>query len=198
MLSGKSQVFANPKWKPLGFSVVQPNYQQVAASKLGVQEHPPTSMILSLLEKTPPQHEAMARQWFEILAEHVTSNVIDNWGLVSSNNHTGFQPSQLSALSKIPIVPSKGSGSQPIRWLAPCQCYLGDPAKGEFHSKLFIFVDFGPIANRFLTACGSKNEPSVEEVAGILIADPNKFYDMAGGYEKYACDQYLNSTRLTY
>ncbi|KAL4076679.1 hypothetical protein V8B97DRAFT_2021990 [Scleroderma yunnanense] len=166
------EVFADPKWKLLGFSVVQSNYQQLAVSKLGVQEHPPASMLLSLLEKTPPQNESMARQWFGVLADHVTS----------------FQPSQLAALSKIPIVPSKGSGSQPIRWLPPSQCYLGDPTKGEFHSKLFVFVDFGLNANRFLTACGSKNEPSVEEVADILIADPNRFYDMAGGYESFLAE----------
>ena len=59
--------------------VVQSDSRQVAASKLGVQEHPPTSMLLSLLEKTPPQSETMARQWFEILVEHITSNSNVNW-----------------------------------------------------------------------------------------------------------------------
>ncbi|KAG6335719.1 hypothetical protein ID866_3377 [Astraeus odoratus] len=163
------EVFANPQWKLLGFSVVQPDCQNVATSKLGVQEHPPSSMLLSLLEKTPPQNESMARQWFEILSERVTN----------------FRASELAALSKTPIVPCKGSGSQPIRWLAPTQCYLGVSTKGQFHSKLFIFVDFGSAANRFLSACGSRNEPSVEEVAEILIADPNKFYNMTGGYENF-------------
>ncbi|KAI6015244.1 hypothetical protein F5J12DRAFT_816858 [Pisolithus orientalis] len=163
------EVFGDPQWKLLGFSVVQADNRKDVAGKLGVQEHPPASMLLSLLEKTPPQNEAMARQWFEILSERVTS----------------FHPAQLTTLSKIPIVPSKGSGSQPVRWLAPSQCYLGKPTGGEFHSKLFIFVDFGVNANRFLSACGSKNEPSVEEVAGILLADPRRFYDMAGGFENF-------------
>lgn len=163
------EVFGNPQWKLLGFSVIQTDNHKDAVSKLGVQEHPPASMLLSLLEKTPPQNEAMARQWFEILSERVTS----------------FHPAQLNSLSKIPIVPSKGSGSQPVRWLAPSRCYLGKPTGGEFHSKLFIFVDFGNNANRFLSACGSKNEPSVEEVAEILLADPRRFYDTAGGFENF-------------
>ncbi|KAI5995736.1 hypothetical protein EDC04DRAFT_3147921 [Pisolithus marmoratus] len=141
--------------------------------------HP--SRLLSLLEKTPPQTEVMARQWFEILSEHITS----------------FHPAQLNTLSKIPIVPSKGSGSQPVRWLAPSQCYLGKKTGGEFHSKLFIFVDFGVNANRFLSACGSKNEPSVEEVAEILLADPRRFYDMAGGFEKTA-QSCCESASVTY
>jgi Protein of unknown function (DUF3684) len=51
---------------------------------------------------------------------------------------------------------------------------------------LFIFVDFGPVANRFLSAYGSKSEPSINEVADILISDPKKFYELSGGYEKYA------------
>ena len=97
----------------------------------------------------------------------------------------GFTQPQLTILSKLPIVPTKGSGAQQLRWLTPTQCYLGDGTKGEFHSKLFVFVDFGPVANRFLSACGSKNEPSIDEVAEILISDPKKFYGLSGGYEKY-------------
>ncbi|KAF9219210.1 hypothetical protein BS17DRAFT_798263 [Gyrodon lividus] len=159
--------FAN-QWKLLGFSIVQASCQE-AAKKLGVQQHPPTSMLLAMLEKTPPPSEAIARQWFEILSNHISS----------------FKQPQFVILSVLPIVPTKGSGTQPLRWLAPTQCYLGDGTKGGFHSKLFVFVDFGPIANRFLSACGTKNEPSVEEIAEILIRDPKKFYELAGGYEKW-------------
>jgi hypothetical protein len=58
---------------------------------------------------------------------------------------------------------------------------FGTDSKGRFHSKLFTFVDFGALANAFLSACGTKHEPSVEEVAQILLADPYKFYELAGG-----------------
>ena len=142
-------------------------------------------MLLSLLEKTPPPNETTARQWFEILSERISSKCSPllfasplSWDI------TGFTQPQLTILSKLPIVPTKGSGAQPLRWLTPAQCYLGDRTKGEFHSKLFVFVDFGPVANRFLSACGSKNEPSINEVAETLISDPRTFYELSGGYEK--------------
>ncbi|KAI6041582.1 hypothetical protein EDC04DRAFT_1265243 [Pisolithus marmoratus] len=179
------EVFGNPQWKLLGLSVVQTDNRKDVPSKLGVQEHPPASSLLSLLEKTPPQNEAMARQWFGILSDHITSTFPDRYMFTSADTCVGFHPTQLNTLSKIPIVPSKGSGSQPVRWLAPSQCYVGKKTGGEFHSKLFIFVDFGVNANRFLSACGSKNEPSVEEVAETLLADPRRFYDMAGGFENF-------------
>ena len=47
-----------------------------------------------------------------------------------------------------------------------------------------VFVDFGRVANRFLSTCGSKSEPSIDEVTEILISDPKKFYELSGGYEK--------------
>jgi hypothetical protein len=49
-------------------------------------------------------------------------------------------------------------------------------------------VDFGTLANNFLSACGSKSQPSVGEVIQILLADPRKFYELAGGRDKYAYD----------
>jgi hypothetical protein len=61
---------------------------------------------------------------------------------------------------------------------------------------LFVFVDFGPSANSFLSACGSKQEPSVEELASILVTDPRRFYDLTGGYEKYVSQ--LSATMYTH
>ncbi|KAG1888113.1 hypothetical protein F4604DRAFT_1715581 [Suillus subluteus] len=151
-------------------SIIEDTVRDIAVSKLGLKEHPPATRIVALLEKTPPQDKNVARRWFEILAGHVAD----------------FSSSQLSIISGLPIVPTQvESGSQALRWLSPSQCYLGGASKGQFHSKLFVFVDFGPSANSFLSACGSKQEPSVEEVANILVADPRRFYDLAGGYENY-------------
>lgn len=71
-----------------------------------------------------------------------------------------------------------------MRWLVPTQCYLGQVSKERFHSKLFVFVDFGTAGNAFLTACGAKQEPSVEEVTKILLDDPHRFYELAHGPNK--------------
>lgn len=42
-----------------------------AAGKLKLKKHPPTSEIVTLLERFPPGDEATARQWFEVLSGHV-------------------------------------------------------------------------------------------------------------------------------
>jgi Protein of unknown function (DUF3684) len=36
----------------------------------------------------------------------------------------------------------------------------------------------------FLGACGTRQEPSVEEIAQILLADPRRIYELANGREK--------------
>ena len=54
-------------------------------------------------------------------------------------------------------------------------------------------MDFGFSANSFLSACGSKNEPSVKDIAESLVEDPQRFYNLAGGHEGYATSCfYLN------
>jgi hypothetical protein len=99
-----------------------------------------------------------------------------------------FSSTELGVLSQLPMVPvsdtSKVKEILPTRWMPPNRCYFGGDARAQFHSKLFIFIDFGHLANSFLSACGTKREPSVEEIAEILLADPRKFYELANGCDK--------------
>lgn len=70
--------------------------------------------------------------------------------------------------------------------MAPKQCYFrASSGTQQLHSKLFTFVDFGLPANQFLSACGTKREPTVEEVAQILLENPRRFYETAEGRDKY-------------
>ena len=94
-----------------------------------------------------------------------------------------FASSELHQLSTIAFVPVKAENGA-MRWLPPTHCYLGNQATESFHSKLFVFVDFGSGANAFIMACGTKSQPSVEEVAKILLADPRQFYELAHGPNK--------------
>lgn len=94
-------------------------------------------------------------------------------------------------MSQMPIVPIKqasrsGNDAHPSshRLLPPNQCYFAGDSKAQFHSKLFSFVDFGSRANTFLTACGTKHEPSVEEITRILLDNPHQFYELADGRDK--------------
>jgi hypothetical protein len=59
------QVFLGAEWKALGFSVIQDSYRKFPITELGVQQHPPTSALIRLLETTPPHKDETARQWFE-------------------------------------------------------------------------------------------------------------------------------------
>ena len=49
---------------------------------------------------------------------------------------------------------------------------------------MFTFVDFGLGANVFLGACGARQEPSIEDFAQLLLAEPQRIYKLANGREK--------------
>lgn len=103
-----------------------------------------------------------------------------------------FTSSELKALADTPFVPidrisgqggNEKAGSS-TQLLPPNRCYFKGQSNAQVHSKLFTFVDFGP-GNIFLSACGTKHEPSVEEIAKILLDDPRRFYQLADGRDKY-------------
>ncbi|KAF8555454.1 hypothetical protein OG21DRAFT_1483894 [Imleria badia] len=160
-------VFLGDQWKTLGFSVIRHRHWEDVIKELGVQRHPSASLLLHLLETEPPSNEEIARAWFEILAEHVPS----------------FAPLDLERLSRFSMVPKTISGQR--TWLAPVQCYLGRSSKYDFYSKLFHYVNFGPKANHFLRHCGAMNEPSEKDVAESLIDNPERFYELTGGHERF-------------
>ena len=82
----------------------------------------------------------------------------------------------------MPIVPTPDDSPQSTgpKYLPPAQCYFKKNFGGEFRSKLFTFVDFGTSANSFLKACGTKGEPSVEDIVLTLLKDPKGFFDLGG------------------
>jgi hypothetical protein len=89
---------------------------------------------------------------------------------------------QLGQTNFVPIKPEAKEGK--LRYLPPSQCFFGSETSAQFHSKFFVFIDFGAVANGFLSACGTKQEPSVEEIAQMLLNDPHNFYQLAEGREK--------------
>lgn len=170
VLAKPFELYASPEWAALGFLVVDPLLQDGAASKLKLNNHPPTSEVVALLERSPPRDETTARQWFEVISGRVPE----------------FSQTELRKLSETPFVPVKSTGGKDvIQRLPPIQCYFSGTGGAELHSKLFSFVDFGSRANVFLAACGTRQEPSVEEIAQILLANPRQFYELANGRENY-------------
>ncbi|KAF9644423.1 hypothetical protein BDM02DRAFT_3272450 [Thelephora ganbajun] len=165
------EVFSNPDWQLLGFPVLDPTLRQDAVNKLKIKEHPPTNHLVRFLEASPPTTEAQAREWFGVLSRRVSD----------------FQPSELTKLSAMCIVPIPDNfpESQGPRLLPPNQCYFKTESSGQFHSKLFVFVDFGTSANSFLKACGTKGEPSVDEIVQLLLKNPRQFLQLAESWDNY-------------
>jgi hypothetical protein len=55
---------------------VDPQLPDGAAVKLKLKNHPPTSELVTLLERFPPGDETIARQWFEVLSGRVPGRVV--------------------------------------------------------------------------------------------------------------------------
>jgi len=55
---------------------VDPLLPDGAASKLKLNNHPPTSELVNLLERRPPRDVATARQWFDVLSGRVPGKLL--------------------------------------------------------------------------------------------------------------------------
>ncbi|KAG8215924.1 hypothetical protein J3R82DRAFT_7898 [Butyriboletus roseoflavus] len=124
------------------FQSLQDSCREAAVSKLGIQPHPPTSMLLSLLEKTPPPNEATARHWFHPTPVDYTLKAPDR-------PHERFRRSTIAMAHAYSVLP------------------------GRWYQRRIPF---------------QVNEPSIDEVAEILISDPKKFYELSGGYENFLAE----------
>jgi Protein of unknown function (DUF3684) len=167
---------------------VDPTLPDGTARKLKLNIHPPTSKLVTLLKGSPPGDEATAREWFQVLSGRVSGRIfylfLFGSVLYISRYPVDFSPAELRGLLDTPFVPVKSTGDQgTIKSLQPCRCFIG-AASSELYSKLFAFVDFGARANVFLGACGAKQEPSVEDFTQLLLAEPQRIYELAGGREK--------------
>lgn len=96
-----------------------------------------------------------------------------------------FSYSQTQVLMGMPIVPVPDNPPRSTtNLLPPNQCYFKGKASSELYSKLFAFVDFGYQGNIFLKAIGTRDEPTVEEIALVLAKDSEAFFHSAGGRKR--------------
>lgn len=172
----------------MGFPVIESRFQAEAHLVLKLAKQPPTSSIVPILIHHPPKDAESATRIFGYLANRVTGKLltISSWvSLLSPHFDPDFTPSQLAQLRAANIIPipmQLTSGTDTSTLIKPADCYIGQSSI-QFHSALFTFVDFGIHANAFLRACGVKNEPTIQEIAQMLVRDPQEFYRLAGGPE---------------
>ena len=122
--------------------------------------------------------------WFSLLATRIAGRACATFWASRLITRLDFTNAELVALSALNMVPVRDKETSTPRHLPPTHCFFGGQSKGQLHSKLFVFVDFGSAANGFLSAVGTKQEPTVEQIAQMLLADPYKFYQLSEGPQK--------------
>ncbi|KAH7101868.1 hypothetical protein BKA62DRAFT_829923 [Auriculariales sp. MPI-PUGE-AT-0066] len=166
-------VFASPDCAVMGFTVLDAALRS-EARKLHVDEYPSAARLVDVLSKNPPTDQATARAWFEFLA----------------GRSGDFSPPQFAMLKTLKFIPAtkQVAGKEQTQLMSPKEVFFGGgahAAKRAHFSQLFTFVDFGERAKTFLRSCGVADEPNPDEIVQMLIADPKRFYKLAGGYDGF-------------
>ncbi|KAG9240265.1 hypothetical protein BJ878DRAFT_527121 [Calycina marina] len=167
-LVAPSQCFMNSKSSFLGFNILDKRLH-AHAEKFGVLKDPPISECVDRLISRPPRNKSEATEFFE----YFSSNLSQLWG------------SHITKLANAKIIPLSGqniTGHPGETHLAAHQCYTGKSSK---YTDIFDFVDFGEVANIFLTKCGSKSEPTVLELANMACREPARLLGIMQSSEKY-------------
>ncbi|KAI8369380.1 uncharacterized protein BYT42DRAFT_617411 [Radiomyces spectabilis] len=169
--------FTNPEVRILGFQVLHSDLLGVR-EKLGVKENPPASRLLeAFLDRIDLDHDK-AKRMMEYMASRMGDFTHQHWQTLRT---TKFIP----VLDKRSAQLDAQKQKQPQTILVkPSQCYF-ESEQTNFHKELFIYVNFGTLANSFLRNCGVKDEPNTVELATMLVSNPEKFWNLSGGGENY-------------
>ncbi|KAL7421639.1 hypothetical protein Q5752_003408 [Cryptotrichosporon argae] len=169
ILAKPGQVFTNPAAKVLGFAVADDLIAGPEnAAKLRIPTDPPMEQLVAALVNAPEADVTKAREIFEYLATRLAS----------------APSSSLSPLVAKAFIPVESDGA--VRRYLPAEVYFS--SKNESHElfrSAFTFVDFGHRANLFLRSCGVRSEPSVKDIAALLMRDPGHMLKQAGSPDKY-------------
>ena len=167
-LVSPTECFTNPKCSILGFNILETRLHS-HADKFGVAKNPPITECVNRLIARPPGTKAEAVTLFQYFA--------------SQQQEMG--QNSIAKLADAKIVPLQGqnTGNRPgVTHLTPRQCYLGSSST---YKDIFDFVDFGDLANMFLMRCGSKNEPTKLELAGLACKEPARLLGIMQSPDKY-------------
>ncbi|KAI8960534.1 hypothetical protein F5Y11DRAFT_329341 [Daldinia sp. FL1419] len=178
-LATPSKCFTNDAAAMLGFHILRSDLHP-HAPKFGVVADPPIHECIERLLAKPPQSYTDAISLFGYFATRLNE--------LNSN--------AITKLREAPIVPvvrkkdvtasytatDKENRPGNVIHLSPRQCYLGS---STMYGDIFDFVDFGSSANAFLSACGSKTEPTKLEIAQLAAGEPARLLSVLQSPEKY-------------
>lgn len=151
--------FTNTKAEVLSYPILR-NDLHPHAAKFGVQTDPPIADAALRLIRQPPKGRPDARRLFGYMALRLP----DINAAISE---------KLSVSPIVPIPPTraaeqKGAG---MRLVPPTAVFIGT---GEEYGDIFDYVDFGVDINIFLQRIGSKPEPTITELANLLVSDAKR------------------------
>lgn len=167
-LSIPSQCFVDEGALLLGFNILKRDLH-AHAPMFGVRRHPPIDKCIQILSTRKIQSYQESRAMFVYFAGRlgeINSSVIP----------------KLQDLNFVPIFPKERDKAIVRTYASPRNVFLGD---SETFGDIFNFVDFGNEGNAFLLKCGSKPEPTVVEVAQILVKEPARISSTFRNPEKY-------------
>ncbi|ORX61525.1 hypothetical protein DM01DRAFT_1404308 [Hesseltinella vesiculosa] len=165
--------FTNRDVALLGFQVLHDDLLGIK-DRLCVAENPSTERLLIAFQQHLSTDATAMRPIFEFMATQMGRFDQAIWN-------------RLRELKCIPAA-AKSQGSKSassMTLVTPSDCYFESSTESTLHKELFLYVDFGQVANAFLRSCGVKNEPTTLELASMLVKDPQRFWDLCGGGEGY-------------
>ncbi|GAC95754.1 hypothetical protein PHSY_003330 [Pseudozyma hubeiensis SY62] len=183
VLRKPTEVFTNAEAAVMGFPVAGPEINLADLPKLGLRSNPTATQLIGKLVNTPTKDEAQARKIFEYLATVPEFSLNDFAQLRGAE----FIPVRRTKRGATAGVAGDSAASQPIEVfvVSPMNCYFGGSTSDVQFRDVFFYCDYGSVAGAFLKNCGVRNEPSIEEVAERLVAEPQRFYQLAGSADAY-------------
>ncbi|KAI1332078.1 hypothetical protein F5Y16DRAFT_358462 [Xylariaceae sp. FL0255] len=173
-----SGCFTNESASILGFSILKREFHS-DASKFGVARDPPIQECVERLLRSPPdshQNAILVFKYFSSRLNDLTSAATQRLG--GSPIVPVTQRSRVSEPGTSRTAPRSG----PVVHISPRSCYLGS---ASMYEEVFDFVDFGQPANAFLSALGSKNEPTKLEIAQLAAGEPARLLSTLQSPDKY-------------
>ncbi|MCJ1472983.1 hypothetical protein MMC13_001632, partial [Lambiella insularis] len=167
-----TQCYTDQSSKIMGFRILRKDLHPHAA-RLGVEAHPPILDCVDRLVQNPPQTHRKATDLFSYFATRL-------------NDINGRPLEILSQASFVPVSvkPRSSTPKGSVRFLPPRLCFLGT-GNDDKYAEIFDYEDFGSTANSFLLRCGSKHEPSTQELAQLVVREPARVFTVFDSPDKY-------------
>ncbi|EHL03755.1 hypothetical protein M7I_0107 [Glarea lozoyensis 74030] len=173
-----AECFTNERCSVLGFSILRKDLH-IHANKFGVAVDPPFTECVNRLIAKPPQNKRDASTLFGYFASRL-GEIGQN--SVAKLGDARIVPINTRHQTSNGFINEKASEQTSVQHVTPQQCYIGSSSNYE---EIFDFVDFGGDANSFLIRCGSKNEPTIFEIAALACREPARLLGIMKSPENY-------------